>query len=57
VGLDYEIFTSGLAPTLDPDLTSALSTIPALGDDALIALFFPEDLLLLGLLPFIAVAG
>jgi hypothetical protein len=45
VGLDYEIFANGLAPTLDPDLTTALSTIPSPAGDALFVLFFPEDLL------------
>jgi hypothetical protein len=58
VSLDYGIYASGLAPTLDPDLWQFFdTTLPSVEGDALFALFFPEDLLLLGLLPFIAVAG
>jgi hypothetical protein len=45
VGLDYEIFASGLAPTLDPALSDALTSLPTLSSDILFWLFFPEDLL------------
>jgi hypothetical protein len=46
VGLDYGIFTSGLAPTLDPGLSEFFfSSLPTFSSDALFLLFFPEDLL------------
>jgi hypothetical protein len=45
VGLDYTIFASGLAPTLDPALDGFVNSFPSLSSDALFLLFFPEDLL------------
>jgi hypothetical protein len=45
VGLDYTVFASGLAPTLDPALSDALTSLPTLSSDILFWLFFPEDLL------------
>jgi hypothetical protein len=45
VGLDYSVFASGLAPTLDPAITEFANSLPTLSSDILFWLFFPEDLL------------
>jgi hypothetical protein len=45
VGLDYSVFASGLAPTLDPGLSEFVNSFPTISSDALFLLFFPEDLL------------
>jgi hypothetical protein len=45
LGLDYTVFASGLAPTLDPAISEFANSLPTLSSDILFWLFFPEDLL------------
>ncbi|MGA8128318.1 MAG: hypothetical protein WB967_29685, partial [Mycobacterium sp.] len=53
VGLDYSLFASGLAPSLDTGIADFLNFLGSLPGDALALLFFPEDLILI---PILAVA-
>jgi hypothetical protein len=45
LGLDYTVFASGLAPTVDPAIWDLVSSLPTLSSDVLFWLLFPEDLL------------
>jgi len=53
VGLDYSLFASGLAPSLDTGIADSLNFLSSLPGDALALLFFPEDLILI---PILAIA-
>jgi hypothetical protein len=50
VGLDYSLFASGLAPSLDTGIADSLNFLGSLPGDALALLFFPEDLILIPIL-------
>jgi hypothetical protein len=50
VGLDYSLFASGLAPSLDTGIADSLNFLGSLPGDALALLFFPEYLILIPIL-------